>query len=170
MRKTVIGVMGAGEHASPQAVQWARELGSLIAAEGWVLLSGGRDMGVMDAVSHGAHESDGLVIGIMPGPDAQDASAAVDVAIVTGMKSARNNINVLSSDVVIACGNTEPGTLSEIALALKARKPVVLLTEDGEARQFLERIGKGMLQPAESPREAIEQVRHLLSRSHGANV
>ncbi|MGH3429454.1 MAG: hypothetical protein ACRDQZ_18120, partial [Mycobacteriales bacterium] len=37
MRRVVIGVMGAGENATPQAIAWARRLGALIAAEGWVL-------------------------------------------------------------------------------------------------------------------------------------
>jgi uncharacterized protein (TIGR00725 family) len=165
MRKAVIGVMGGGDNATAQAVEWARRLGALVAAEGWVLLSGGRNVGVMDAVSRGARTAGGLVIGIMPGVDTGQASEAVEVAIVTGMGAARNNINVLSSDVVIACGNTESGTLSEIALALKANKPVVLLTEDVEARRFLVRIGRGVLHPVDSPEQAIEVSRELLART-----
>jgi uncharacterized protein (TIGR00725 family) len=163
MRRAVIGVMGGGENATARAVEWARRLGALVAAEGWVLLSGGRNVGVMDAVSRGARAAGGLVIGIMPGVDTGQASEAVEVAIVTGMGGARNNINVLSSDVVIACGDTEAGTLSEIALALKANKPVVLLTEDVEARRFLVRIGRGVLHPADSPEQAIEVSRELLA-------
>ncbi len=162
MRRTVIGVMGSGENASPQAITWARQLGALIAAENWVLLSGGRNVGVMNAVSIGANQAGGLVIGVLHTPDAAEASDGIDVAIVTGMGSARNNINVLSSDAVIACGNAEGGTLSEIALALKAKKSVVLLTEDAEARQFLQRIGRGMLHIANSPEEAVALTRQLL--------
>jgi uncharacterized protein (TIGR00725 family) len=154
--------MGAGENATPQAVVWARQLGALIAGEGWVLLSGGRNRGVMDAVSAGAHEAGGTVVGIMPKADRAEASDFLDIAIVTGMGSARNNINVLSSDVVIACGNAEAGTLSEIALAFKAGKPVVFLTEDDEARRFLERTGRGLLHPARTPEQAIALVLGLL--------
>lgn len=157
--------MGGGDNATAQAVKWARRLGEIIAGEGWVLVSGGRDTGVMDAVSHGARDAGGLVIGILPDDDARHASDAVDIAIVTGMGSGRNNINVLTSDVVIACGNTQGGTLSEIALAVKARKPVVLLTEDDEARRFLVRIGRGVLHTADSPEHAIEVARDLLGRS-----
>jgi uncharacterized protein (TIGR00725 family) len=153
--RTLIGVMGAGERATPQAVRWAEELGALIAAEGWGLLSGGRDAGVMGAVSRGAQKAGGLVVGVLPSVDGAEASPHVDVAIVTGMGSARNNVNVLSSHVVVACGNAEAGTLSEIALALKAGKPVVLLTEDAEARRFLERTGGGSLRSASSPEEAV---------------
>ncbi len=60
MRRTVIGVMGAGENASPQAITWARQLGALIAAGNCVLLSGGRNVGVMNAVSIGANQAGGL--------------------------------------------------------------------------------------------------------------
>ncbi len=161
--RTVIGVMGGGENATVQAMVWAQRLGTLIAAEGWVLLSGGRNAGVMNAVSIGAKQAGGLVIGILPKSDTKEVSEAVDIAIVTGMGSARNNINVLSSDVVIACGNAEAGTLSEIALTVKAEKPVVLLTEDDEARRFLERIGCGLLHTADSPEAAIALTRQFLS-------
>lgn len=158
----MIGVMGAGENATLQAVTWASQLGTLIASQGWILLSGGRNAGVMDAVSSGAHLAGGTVVGIMPKSDTAEASDFLDIAIVTGMGSARNNINILSSDVVIACGNAEAGTLSEIALAFKAAKPVVLLTEDDEARRFLERTGRGLLHPAHTPEQAITITRDLL--------
>ena len=54
-------------------------------------------------------------------------SKYVDVAIVTEMGSARNNICVFSSQVIVACGLGGSGTVSEVALALKAGKEVVLL-------------------------------------------
>jgi hypothetical protein len=154
--------MGEGENATPQAIAWARRIGALIAKQGWVLLSGGRNAGVMDAVSAGAHQAGGMVVGVMPKSDTKEASEFLDIAIVTGMGSARNNVNILSSDVVIACGNAEAGTLSEIGLAFKAGKPVVFLTEDAEARRFLERIGRGLLHPAHTPDQAIALVQGLL--------
>src|SRR5687768_6959213 len=119
--------MGPGDRASEHDIAWAETLGKRIGENGWVLLSGGRDAGVMDAVSLDAQAEGGLVIGVLPASDTDAVSEGVDVAIVTGMGSARNFINVLSSDVVVACGTTEAGTLSEIALALKANKHVVLL-------------------------------------------
>jgi uncharacterized protein (TIGR00725 family) len=50
------------------------------------------------------HDPSGLTIGILPGKDKEQLADCVDVGIVTGMDNARNNINILSSDVVIACG------------------------------------------------------------------
>ncbi|CCQ67309.1 Conserved hypothetical protein 725 [Crocosphaera watsonii WH 0402] len=51
------------------------------------------------------------------------------------MGNARNNINVLSSNVIIACG-MGLGTVSEIALALKNKKPVILLSEDKKVNNY----------------------------------
>ncbi len=45
------------------------------------------------------------------------------------MGNARNCINVLTSDVVIACPGGA-GTISEIALSLKTNTPVVLMNFD----------------------------------------
>jgi len=154
--------MGPGNEATAQDVNWAESLGALIAKNGWVLLSGGRDAGVMDAVSRAAHAEGGLVIGVLPTADLTALSAGVDIAIVTGMASARNNINVLSSDVVVACGTTKAGTLSEIALALKAQKDVVLLNDDENAVRFLSTVGPDRIHPVDNPEAAIEICRSLL--------
>lgn len=123
--RTVIGVMG-GAVADPEVLANAQELGRLIALEGWVLLTGGRDAGVMAAASEGASEAGGLVIGVLPGDSPDGAAPHVHVAIPTGMGDARNAINVLASNVVMAMPGGA-GTISEIALALKKGRPVVLL-------------------------------------------
>ena len=128
MRKIIIGVMGPGNGASGKECEKAYELGRLIAQEGWTVLSGGLAVGIMDAVSRGAREAGGLTIGILPMDRRDGLSPAVDIPIVTGMGSARNNINVLSSDVVITCG-ISAGTASEVALAIKADKPLIFLSE-----------------------------------------
>ena len=100
--RTVIGVMGSGENGDAALLAAARELGAAIARQGWVLLNGGRNSGVMDASAKGAAEAGGLVVGILPDADLQGASEHLSVAIRTGMGDARNAVNVLSSDVVIA--------------------------------------------------------------------
>src|SRR3954464_2324838 len=130
-RRPVIGVMGAGGGASEGEIRLAEALGRRIAERGWVLLTGGGGGGVMQAGSRGAKQVPGsLVVGVLPGAGGE-ASPHVDVAIYTGMGNARNAINVLSSDVVIACGVSGPGTASEVALALKSDRPVVLLSPRG---------------------------------------
>jgi predicted Rossmann-fold nucleotide-binding protein len=44
-RSAVVGVMGAGDGAFPDAVALAEELGEYISARGSVLLTGGRPLG-----------------------------------------------------------------------------------------------------------------------------
>ena len=157
--RTVIGVMG-GAIASEPVLADARRIGELIAENGWVLLTGGRDSGVMAAASEGASSSGGLVLGILPGGSASDAAPGVDIAIPTGMGDARNAINVLASHVVVALPGGA-GTISEIALALKAGRPVVLLgfPLGGE---FAPYYAHGLLVDAESPEVALGVVTAFL--------
>lgn len=86
---------------------------------------------------------------------------AVDIAIITGMGNARNNINVLSSHVVIACG-MGAGTAAEVALAVKAGKPVILLTDDSLSKLFFERMTVDGFKVVESPENAIAIVKAYL--------
>lgn len=162
MRKIIIGVMGPGAKASALDIQNAYELGTLIALAGWVLLTGGRNVGVMDAANQGAKSANGLTIGILPTSDTNAVSDAVDIAIVTDMGNARNNINVLSSDAIVACG-MGAGTASEIALALKGNKQVILLNEERESKVFFKNLSKDSIYIANTPIQAIDIVREVLS-------
>lgn len=155
--------MGAGENATFMDCASAYELGKAIAQQEWVLLTGGRNTGVMDAASRGAKSANGLTIGILPGDDRNDASEAVDIAIVTGMGNARNNINVLSSDVIIACG-TGAGTISEIALGLKANKPVILLNYEVESQNFWQKLSANNIFAVSSVEAAIATVKTLIEK------
>ena len=155
MPKTIIGIMGPGEGAPEADCKNAYELGKLIAQQGWVLLTGGRNEGVMDAASKGAHEASGLVVGVLPDRDTGRMSEGVDIPIVTAMGGARNLMNVLSSQVVIACG-IGLGTSSEIALALKAGKQVILLTDNQEAIAFFQKMAPEQLLIAKDVGEVIE--------------
>jgi len=154
MRKPVIGVMG-GSEVSADVERMAGQLGKLIAERGWVLLSGGRDCGVMRASTRGAKEAGGTVIGILPDRETSArVSPHLDIAVFTGMGDARNVINVLSSDVVIALPGSA-GTMSEIALALKNKKPVILLGYDGVPVGLKAFHEGGGLTMARDPGEAI---------------
>jgi uncharacterized protein (TIGR00725 family) len=125
----IIGVMGSHKDESPEVMEDARRLGEAIARRGYVLLTGGGP-GVMRAASEGAHSAGGLVIGILPNdrihPLEKYPNEFVDISIYTGMYDARNVINAKTVHILVAlCGG--PGTLSEIALALRCRTPVISL-------------------------------------------
>lgn len=101
----------------------AEQTGYLLAEAGCVLVNGGLG-GVMRASARGAKSKGGLTIGLLPGLDPAAANQYIDVPIATGLGEMRNLLIVRSAAVVIAIGGGY-GTLSEIALALKASKPVV---------------------------------------------
>lgn len=153
--------MGAGT-ASPRTLELAGRLGRLLAEAGWVVLTGGRPAGVMDAACVGAKSVAGsLTVGILPSGPEGPVGRQVDVAIFTGIGEARNTINVLSSDAVVACGVEGPGTASEVALALRLGRPTVLLAPSPAALGFFREIaGKAELQQASTAEAAIERIEH----------
>ncbi len=162
-RHPVVGVMGAGEGAAAEDVARAERLGELLAKGGWVVLTGGRDAGVMAAASRGAKKVNGsLTVGILPG-DSGGVSPDVDLAVFTGMGYARNAVNVLTSDVVVACGAGGSGTASEVALAIKSGKPVILLAPSPEAEAFFRTL-KGDILVARSPEETVDLIRSRIPR------
>jgi uncharacterized protein (TIGR00725 family) len=117
-----IGVVGPASCTS-EIYELARRVGSLIAQQGAILICGGRS-GVMEASARGAREAGGIAVGILPGNSIADANPYIDIPIVTNMGNARNIINVLTSQAIIAIHGSY-GTLSEIALAMKCQVPVV---------------------------------------------
>ncbi len=161
MRKIIIGIMGPGANASDVDVHYAYELGNLVARQGWILLTGGRNVGVMAAASRGAKSVGGLTIGILPDQKTESVSEFVDIAIFTDLGNGRNNINVLSSDVVIACG-MGAGTASEIALAVKNQKKVLLLTEDQSAKAFFTSLSPENVFLTNSPSHAVKLVAEMV--------
>jgi uncharacterized protein (TIGR00725 family) len=125
IRKPIVGVMGGGA-ADDATCELAREVGRRLADGGALLLCGGRG-GVMAAAARGAREGGGRVIGVLPGgaPGEGEPNRFVDCALFTGLGDGRNYVNARTSDALIALRGG-PGTLSEIALALKIGVPVVL--------------------------------------------
>jgi uncharacterized protein (TIGR00725 family) len=164
VRRPVIGIVGASE-PSPESYAAALALGRLVAQRGWMVLTGGRPLGVMAAACAGAKQIPGsLTLGILPGASGGEGPD-VDVAIFTAMGEARNAINVMTSDVLVACGVEGPGTASEVALALRAGKPVILLGASADARSFFRGIGHWL--EASGPEEAARLIEEELKIPRG---
>jgi uncharacterized protein (TIGR00725 family) len=119
VRKRVLAVLGPGTAREHELVL-AERVGRVAAESGWVVLTGGGP-GVMTAASRGAVEAGGLSVGVLPVATDQGGypNPWVTIPIFTGEGMARNAVNVLSADLCVAIGGGA-GTLSEIALALKA--------------------------------------------------
>ena len=127
-----------------------------LAEKGYTVVCGGGS-GVMEAVASGCSSSGGTVIGILPGEEPSAANSFVSISIPTGMGVSRNRIIALSGQVVCAVGGSN-GTLSEIAFALQAGRPVCCY---GKWRNL-----EGVT-PVETPEEAMEFV---LKKAEGSNA
>lgn len=161
-RKIIVGVMGPGENATPEDNEIAFELGRAIASEGWVVLTGGRSFGVMDAAMKGARDANGLTIGILPDANEQLASENADIRIVTGMGSGRNYMSVLSSHIIVVLGMAA-GTASEVALAIKSNKRIILLNQDEITIRFFKNIGTYRILVAKDVEETVKLMKEFLT-------
>ena len=125
--RPIVAVVGGSECTGTEAAL-AEALGRLLAQRGAVVVCGGLT-GVMEAVARGVRAAGGLTIGILPGNDARDANAYIDVPLATGMGEMRNALIVRVAGAIVAIGGGS-GTLSEIALALRIGTPVVGLHDN----------------------------------------
>jgi uncharacterized protein (TIGR00725 family) len=154
MERRIVGVIGAGT-ADEAALRRAEETGRLIAGRGWLLVCGGLG-GVMEAAAKGAKAAGGTTVGILPQADRSAANPFIDIPLATGFGEGRNVFIVRTAEVLIAVGG-EYGTLSEIAFALKAGKPVI-----GIASWDI----PGMIKAA-TPLEAVTVAAELVSGKEG---
>ena len=127
MRKKQVVVIGGSDET--QYNKDAYKIGKYIAQKNCSLLSGGRG-GVMKAVSKGAYDEGGVVVGILPGDDFSEANEYCTIVIPSGIGYARNSMNILSADIIISLGG-KAGTLSELAYAWHYRKPVIACSFTG---------------------------------------
>src|SRR5712691_3304165 len=135
----IIGVFGQGTPISDDRVRLARDVGVLVAKLGAHLLTGG-GYGVMEAVAEGFVAIPGRAghsIGVVPrdpeGPfdmpnqtlGRRYPNAFVEIAIMTPLppivpdwrhSPARNHVNVLSADAIVALPGNE-GTRNELDMA-----------------------------------------------------
>ncbi len=121
-RKPVIAVVGAGK-CSKKLRDMAFEVGQYVAEKGGVVVCGGMG-GIMEGAARGAKAGGGVTIGILPTDSKEDANEFIDYPIPTGFGEARNIMVVRTADAVVAFPG-KYGTLSEMAFALHAKKPVI---------------------------------------------
>ncbi len=148
-RPLIISVIG-GRYPSPQAREYAEEVGRELARNGAAVACGGL-IGVMEAVCKGAKSEGGLTIGILPGDDPEAANEYVDVPICTGIMYARNLVVVKTGRAVIAVDGSF-GTMSEIGHALAEDIPVVGLDTWSF---FMEGEGRDPIIRASDPADAV---------------
>ena len=144
-RLPIVGVMGSG---SRPYLERASALGRWLAESGVHLLTGGGG-GVMAAVSQSFYDVPnrrGLVIGVLPYDESLQKSKDgypnqwVEIPVRTHLPSSgergmehmsRNHVNVLTSDVIVALPG-DAGTLSEVRLAVRYKRPIIAFVESDQ--------------------------------------
>jgi uncharacterized protein (TIGR00725 family) len=120
-----IAVIGPGDGATEEETGVARRVGRLLAERDVILVCGGL-AGVMEAACQGASDRGGLTAGLLPGRDRAAGNRYLSVVLPAGMGELRDGLVAGVCDAVIAVGGSW-GTLSEIALAMRAGKPVIMI-------------------------------------------
>ena len=167
--RVTLAVIGSG---ASEYDEYARSVGEVIAQSGANLVTGG-GRGVMTSVSRAFTQfrgERGICIGIIPcasiddrvTPKAGYPNEFVELPIYTHLPYSgdlglddlsRNHINVLSSVAIIALPGG-PGTVAEVDLAMRYRKPILTYSPDARLVEHF---------PASVPRTAdVDDVRAFI--------
>ena len=166
-KKVQILIIGHNDSGcTPNHEKIAYEIGYEVAKSNCVLITGGLG-GVMKAASHGAHDANGLTIGIIPQDDASFANEFCDVVIPSGMGMTRDFLTALSADGVIIVGGGS-GTLSEICAAYMNKKPIVAIRNTGGAADkfidgYIDHRKTVKIIGVDSPKDAVKKILELIT-------
>lgn len=179
-RKIQIGVVGSAgpeeytknKVPSSEIYKLAYELGKTIAQEKGVLITGGKG-GIMENASKGAKDMSGITVGVVCGSKRFTSNKFVDIEVVSGMQGCGEEaILVLMCDGLIGVGGGA-GTLQELAIAYRNKKPVVLLTtEEGWSKKlagkYLDERQNVKFASTNSPKKAVKMLLSII-KNNGQN-
>lgn len=152
MKKSICVYCGASTGNDPKFMNWGRELGQYIAKEGWRLVYGAGTRGVMGAVSAGALEADGEVLGIIPDFLIKREALEEELKVLTELRVTQNMHErkwamFEESDVFVALPGGI-GTLEELVEIMtwaqlgRHEKPIIVANFDGYWEPFLSLLQK----------------------------
>lgn len=155
--------------APKDAVYEACEIvGKLLARRGVIVVTGGKSGG-MEAAARGAKSEGGLTVGVISGGERFTSNSFTDVEFVSSASLAGLDEFFLVSmcDGIIAVGGGA-GTLEELTIAYRNKKPIVLLRGSGG---WADRLSEPYLDErrlieahfANTPEEAVEMLMKTLS-------
>ena len=162
MKNRQILVIGNNDNGcTPELETVAYDVGSEVAKSNSILITGGLG-GVMRAACHGAQESGGTTIGIIPQDNSSHANEFCDIVIPSGIGLSRDFLNALSADGVIVVGGGS-GTLSEICAAYMYKKPIATVKNSGGmaakySDQYLDHRENVKIIGFDSPKDAVNYI------------
>jgi len=131
-RKLQIGVMGPTVSEYPRdpktkkkVCAFAEKIGELLAQRGAIVFTGGMD-GVMELASKGAKNKNGITVGT-PGRTRDISNKYIDIEVLTPIDVGDFIFaGILSCDAIITIPGGA-GTLAEVCLAYRNKKPYVVI-------------------------------------------
>lgn len=136
--KSVCVFCGSRNGAHPAYEADARRFGSAMAVEGWRLVYGAGDVGLMGAVAQSAQDAGGAAFGVIPTHLVNREVAKQDLGtlVITENMHERKKVMFMNSDAIVVLPGGA-GSLDEFFEVLTWRqlglhdKPVYLLNTDG---------------------------------------
>lgn len=168
MKKIQIGVMGSAADLkySKEALEFAKELGKLIAESGNILVYGAEKdyTSLSTEAAKVASKNNGITVGVAGGKDKSVyGTFRPTVLINSGLEigGGREFNLVLSCDVIIAISGGS-GTLTEMAIAYQAGIPIVVVENFGGwakslSNKYLDDRNRLKCIPVNTPKEALKQ-------------
>lgn len=136
MKRYQIGIIGAEcknlklNKRNKKILQMSYNIGSFIAKNNNILINGGAS-GIMEEASRGAADNNGIVVGT-PGKKRFSSNKYVNVEICTPIDVGDYIFaGILSSDSIIVLPG-DAGTLAELAIAYRYKKPLIFIKGFGE--------------------------------------
>ncbi|MEO1106281.1 MAG: TIGR00730 family Rossman fold protein [Pseudomonadota bacterium] len=136
--KSVCVYCGSRDGANKAYASAAKSLGTLLAREGWRLVYGAGDVGLMGEVARAAQNAGGETFGVIPVHLVQREVGKTDLThfVITETMHERKKVMIMNADAVVVLPGG-PGSLDELFEALTWRqlglhyKPIVVVNVDG---------------------------------------
>ncbi|SFU16605.1 LOG family protein [Sedimentitalea nanhaiensis] len=136
--KSICVYCGSRAGANPVYAEDARALGWEIARQGWRLVYGAGDVGLMGEVARAAQGADGDTFGVIPRHLVDREVGKTDLTryVVTETMHERKKVMIMNADAVVVLPGGA-GSLDELFEALTWRqlglhdKPILVLNSDG---------------------------------------
>jgi uncharacterized protein (TIGR00730 family) len=150
---------GSRDGRDPRYAEAAEATGRMLAANGWGLVYGAGDVGLMGRVARAHQAAGGRALGVIPGHlfPQERARAALDRLVVTETMHERKKVMFMNADAVV-CLPGGAGSLDEFFEVLTWRqiglhaKPILLLDAGGYWRPLVALldhvVAEGFAQPS----------------------
>ena len=182
MQRSICVYCGSRDGADPVFVEQAEGLGAALAEEGWRLVYGAGDVGLMGRIARAAQAAGADTFGVIPQHllDREVGKRDLTRFVVTETMHERKKVMVMNADAIVVMPGG-PGSLDEFFEALTWRqlglhdKPIVLLDAGGYwaplrallmhvvEQGFAEQSLLDMVQTGGSVTEVMEILRRALS-------